>query len=67
MTSVSDLEEALCAITDATDYLTSYLLDNTEKGFEEVPEVDSVRTELFELHEQLYKFIAAEEALNAKV
>lgn len=35
----------------AIDEISSFLLDNTEGGFEEIPELDMARTELQEAQE----------------
>lgn len=36
------------SVQGAVDDLTSWLLDNTENGFEEIPEIDAIRTSLME-------------------
>lgn len=36
-------------LTEAIDILTDYLMDNTEEVFEELPEIDEVRSILLEL------------------
>lgn len=52
---VEALKKLQRAMQKAFDDLNSWLLDNTENVFEEIPEIDQVRTDLNEALEESYK------------
>jgi len=46
---MDDITEAIGHLRNAADSLTSYLLDNTDEVFEEDPDIDNARAEIYDV------------------